>query len=106
MLGLMGSAKKIEEKACRVAGLDISRGMSNATASNILEFPAPMKAFRHIAWNGKIASDCGTIPFRRATTNPDASKFEEIPMDAMKSARGTAATMLYVEGGVQIWGWL
>lgn len=29
--GLKGSAKKIEEKACGVAGLDISRGMSNMT---------------------------------------------------------------------------
>ena len=78
----------------------------NATASNIIEFPAAMKCFRHTAWNGKIAEDCGTIPFRRATVNPDPAKFTECALDEMKSARGTAATMLYIEGGVQIWGWL
>lgn len=74
--------------------------------SNIIDFPAPMKCFRHIAWDGKIASDCGTIPFRRATVNPDPAKFEEVTIEDFKSKRGTAASCLYIEAGVQIWGWL
>lgn len=76
------------------------------TATNVIEFPSAMKSFRNTAWNGKIAQDCGTIPFRRATVNPDPSKYVECQLEDMKSARGTAASMVYIEGGVQVWGWL
>jgi hypothetical protein len=78
----------------------------NAQPSNIIEFPAAMKCFKHTAWNGKIAGECSTTPFRRCPVNPDPAKFVEVTFDEMKSARGTAASVLWTEAGVQIWGWL
>jgi hypothetical protein len=81
----------------------------NAQA-NIIEFPAALKCFRSIAWNGKIFDECSTIPFRRAANNPDASKFVECDQSEMKSARGTAARYLgsVTQSGVTVeeWGWL
>jgi hypothetical protein len=80
--------------------------------SNIIEFPAApvIKCFRAIAWNGRLYDECSTVPFRRATVNPDPSLFAECQPDEMKSARGLAANYLgsITQSGttVEQWGWL
>ena len=64
-----------------------------------------MKTFKAKDWNGKIDGECTTAAFRRAYTNPDPDKFIEID-DEMKSSRGTPANLLWIQNGVEVWGWL
>lgn len=81
----------------------------NATAS-ILDFPATLKTFRAIGWNGKIHGECMTTAFRKASVNPDPEKFVECEASEMKTARGTLATRLWIETAnsqtVEVWGWM
>jgi hypothetical protein len=63
--------------------------------------PEDLLAFVSKAWDGKRNYECTTAPFRRAASNPDPSKFEQIAVSEI----GTAS-QLWIENGVRVFGWM
>ena len=74
--------------------------------TEILLFPSELRTFKAITWDGKINGECSTIAFRKAKTNPDVALFVEIYASEMQSARGSKPRRLWIEKGVEVWGWL
>lgn len=73
---------------------------NNPHFRDVIAFPAPMKTFRVRTWNGK-KGDFTCKPFCRATVNPDPSRLDEVEASEMGDA-----TRLFIENGVEVWGWL
>jgi hypothetical protein len=74
--------------------------------SEVLFFPGELRTFKAIAWDGKINSECTTTAFRKAESNPDLNQFVEIHASEMQSARGSKPSRLWIEKGVEVWGWM